>query len=52
MKMLLAHLRLEFRIVQQQISKLRPLLHEVDLGHALGPALEIFGGMPTSSDST
>src|SRR5579864_657292 len=41
--MFLAHFRLELRIVQQQISQLRSLLHQIDLGHALGLALEFLG---------
>ncbi len=42
-QMFLPNFRLELRIMQQQVSELSPLLHQVDLGHALGFALEFFG---------
>ena len=38
-----AHPSLELRIVQQQISELRPLLHQVQSRHAGGFALELLG---------
>src|SRR5690349_1060506 len=41
-KVSLAHLGVELRIVQQQIGKLRALLHQVQLCHALRFALELF----------
>ena len=43
-QMFLADLRLELRIVQQQVGEFRSLLHQVDLGHSLGLALELLGG--------
>ena len=33
----------ELRIVQQQVGEFRALLHQVDLGHPLGLALELLG---------
>src|SRR5208282_212571 len=38
-----AHARLEFRVVEQQVGELRPLLHQVQFGHAGGLALELPG---------
>jgi len=45
-QMFLPHFGFEFRIMQQQIRQFRALLYQVDLGHALGFALEFLGGNP------
>src|SRR5579864_3120789 len=37
------HAVVKLRIVQQQVSQFSSLLHEVELGHALGLAFEFFG---------
>jgi hypothetical protein len=37
-------LAFELRIVEQQVSELRALLPQVDLGHAFGFAFELRGG--------
>src|SRR5437763_236378 len=40
-KMLFAHLGFELWVVKQQVGELRTLLHQIDLRHAFGFALEL-----------
>ena len=40
-QMFLSHLGAKFWIVQQKIGELRSLLHQINLGHSLGLALEL-----------
>ena len=41
--MLLSDPTLKLRIMQQQVGQLRPLLHQVEFGHAFRLALEFLG---------
>ena len=43
-QMFLSDFGFELRIMQQQVGEFRALLHQVDLRHALGFALEVLGG--------